>query len=90
LKQNRIVKAFMKVMDLCYEKDPQKRGTAIQVARILHKALAIEELERRKIKNREEESYDEEEDEDESEAVAVATTTPTIKKKKKPPKTKKI
>ncbi|OEU07523.1 kinase-like protein [Fragilariopsis cylindrus CCMP1102] len=56
LKQNRIVKAFMKVMDLCYEKDPEKRGTAIQVARILHKALAIEERDRRTMKNVEEES----------------------------------
>ena len=48
LKQNRVVKAFMKAMDLCYERDPNKRGTAIQVARVLHKALSKEELDRQK------------------------------------------
>jgi len=48
LKHNRIVKAFVKAMDLCYEKNPRKRGTAIQIARVLHKALTKEELDRQK------------------------------------------
>mmetsp|Transcript_34479 Transcript_34479/g.39241 ORF Transcript_34479/g.39241 Transcript_34479/m.39241 type:complete len:115 (-) Transcript_34479:299-643(-) len=48
LKHNRIVKAFVKAMDLCYEKNPRKRGTAIQIARVLHKALTKEEFDRQK------------------------------------------
>lgn len=50
LKKNGIVKAFMKAMDLCFEKDPKKRGTSIQVARVLHKALKKEELSRKNVK----------------------------------------
>jgi serine/threonine protein kinase len=46
LRKHRIVKAFVKAMDLCYEKDPHKRGTAIEVARVLRKALHREEVER--------------------------------------------
>ena len=42
LKKDPIVKAFMKAMDLCFEKEPEKRGTSIQVARVLHKALMKE------------------------------------------------
>lgn len=42
LKKNPIVKAFMKAMDMCFEMDPAKRGTSIQVARVLHKALLKE------------------------------------------------
>ena len=48
LKKNPVVKAFMKAMDLCFEMDPAKRGTAIQVARVLHKALTKEKYERGK------------------------------------------
>ena len=50
LKKDPIVKAFMKAMDLCFEKEPEKRGTSIQVARVLHKALMKE------VARREEES----------------------------------
>eukprot|EP00536_Pseudo-nitzschia_multiseries_P017934 jgi/Psemu1/248464/estExt_Genewise1.C_19500008 len=45
---NRIVRAFFKAMDLCFEPDPKKRGTAVQVARVLHKAL-IRELQNRSV-----------------------------------------
>ena len=50
LKKNPIVKAFQKAMDLCFEKDPKQRGTSIQVARVLHKALLKEEMSRQQIK----------------------------------------
>jgi hypothetical protein len=43
MQKNRIVKAFLQAMDLCYEKDPTKRGTSIEVARILHKAMKLEQ-----------------------------------------------
>merc|ERR1712183_752836 len=35
LKRDPIVRAFLKAMDLCFEKDPRRRGTAIRVARVL-------------------------------------------------------
>lgn len=47
LKNNPIVKAFERAMDLCFEMDPKKRGTSIQVARVLHKAMVKEEASRR-------------------------------------------
>jgi serine/threonine protein kinase len=50
MKKHRITKAFIKAMDLCYEADPEKRGTSVQVARVLHKALKREE-ENQKDKN---------------------------------------
>ena len=49
LKKNNIVRAFEKAMDLCFEMDPKQRGTSIQVARVLHKALE-KETSRRKTK----------------------------------------
>jgi len=51
LKKNPIVKAFLKAMDLCFQKDSEKRGTSIQVARVLHKALVKEEKARQKKKH---------------------------------------
>lgn len=42
LKRHRIVKAFLKAMDLCFEMEPAKRGSSIDVARVLHKALQRE------------------------------------------------
>jgi len=42
LTKNPIVRAFMRAMDLCFESDPMKRGTSIQVARVLHEALVKE------------------------------------------------
>ena len=52
MKSNPVVKAFMKALDLCFEPDPTKRGTSIQVARVLHKAL-MKEDERRSKKQKE-------------------------------------
>ncbi|KAG7350775.1 protein kinase domain containing protein [Nitzschia inconspicua] len=46
MSKNRIVKAFIKAMDLCFQADPSKRGTAIQVARIFHKASKEREKEK--------------------------------------------
>jgi serine/threonine protein kinase len=51
ISKHRIVKAFLKAMDLCFQADPSKRGTAIQVARVFHKALKEREKER-KLKNK--------------------------------------
>ncbi|VEU44260.1 unnamed protein product [Pseudo-nitzschia multistriata] len=48
LAQNGVVRAFFRAMDLCFEPDPAKRGTAIQVARVLHRALAREKEAKRK------------------------------------------
>ena len=45
IRKNRITKAFKQAMDLCFEADPAKRGTSVQVAKILHKALKREEEE---------------------------------------------
>jgi serine/threonine protein kinase len=45
LKKHRIVVAFTKAMDLCYESDPEKRGTAMDVAKVLQNALTREEME---------------------------------------------
>lgn len=53
LTKNPIVRAFMRAMDLCFESDPMKRGTSIQVARVLHKAL-VKETAARKSKVQEE------------------------------------
>ena len=53
LKKSGAVKAFLKAMDLCFEKDPSKRGTAIQVARVLHKALIKEQAEKRQRRQQE-------------------------------------
>lgn len=39
MNKNPIVKAFLKALEKCFEPNPSKRGTAIQVARIFHKAL---------------------------------------------------
>ncbi|KAL3910164.1 MAG: hypothetical protein SGILL_007802, partial [Bacillariaceae sp.] len=52
IRKNRITKAFVKAMDLCYEADPSNRGTSIQVARVLHKALKREEDEIRNAKKK--------------------------------------
>jgi hypothetical protein len=57
LKKNPIVKAFLKAMDLCFQKDSEKRGTSIQVARVLHKALVKEEKARQKKKHSEVETW---------------------------------
>jgi len=50
VKKNHIVRAFVKAMDLCYVMHPSQRGTAIEVARVLHKALKRVESEKRKDK----------------------------------------
>jgi hypothetical protein len=50
MKKHRITNACIKAMDLCYEADPEKRGTLVQVAWVLHKALKREE-ENQKDKN---------------------------------------
>ncbi len=61
LKKNAIVKSFQKAMDLCFEKDPKQRGTSIQVARVLHKALLKEEMSRQQIKEQAEKEKESEE-----------------------------
>jgi len=48
MKSNAVVKAFKRALELCFEKDPVKRGTSIQVARVLHKALVKEDERRQK------------------------------------------
>jgi len=53
LRKNPIVLAFMRALDLCFEMDPNKRGTSIQVARVLHKVLVLEESKRNKQKKQE-------------------------------------
>lgn len=50
MKKNPIVRAFTKAMDLCFEMDPKKRRTSIQVARVLHKAMVKEQESRFQIK----------------------------------------
>ena len=52
LRKNPIVKAFLKALDLCFEMDPKKRGTSIQVARIFVDALTKEEASREEKKER--------------------------------------
>lgn len=52
MSKNHIVKAFLKAMDLCFQADPSKRGTAIEVARVFHKALKEREKVKKKQKNK--------------------------------------
>ena len=60
LKKHPVVRAFTKALDLCFEPDPVKRGTSIQVARVLHKALMKEEERRKKEKREKKESEESE------------------------------
>jgi serine/threonine protein kinase len=46
MNQHRTVQAFLQAMDLCFHVDPSQRGTAIQVAKILHKAFKEREREK--------------------------------------------
>jgi serine/threonine protein kinase len=47
MRKHRIVQAFLKAMDLCFHVNPSQRGTAIQVAKILHQAWKKREKETR-------------------------------------------
>ena len=71
-----IVKAFRKAMALCHHPNPHKRGTAAQVATILHTALeeALDAAEKEEAAKQKREEAAKQKEKDEKAAVAESTT----------------